>query len=293
MRRRTHRNPAIAVIFVLGCLLGAAFLIYLLGRKPVDPHAGQVLVNDGFNDVWITPIEGVEPSILTKEDFSRIDGAVAYIGGDYDTILGVDVSEHQWKIDWEKVADSGVRFAYIRSGYRGFTQGGLFEDPWFRTNVEGAGKAGLDVGVYFYSQAVNVAEAIEEARFVLEQINDCDLSLPVMFDWEKLEDEPEARTNDLDPAIIGDCAVAFCETIRAAGYEAGVYFNLQLGYYSLDLSRMKDCMLWLADPGGYPKFYYEYDIWQYGEGAVNGIDGQVDLNLMFVKKEQSSESPAT
>ena len=290
MRRRKGRARGLLLIILL--LAAAIGIIAIKLKQPKeeekDPHEGQVLINDGFNDVWITPIEGVEVNALKKEDFDNSDGKLVYTGEDYDTILGVDVSEHQWEIDWDKVYASGVRFAYIRSGYRGYTQGGLFEDPWFRTNVEGARRAGLEVGVYFYSQAINVGEAIEEAKYVLDQIKDLEVTLPVMYDWEQLEDKPDARTNELEPSIIGDCGVAFCETIRAAGYEAGIYFNRQLGYYSFDLGRLKDCKLWLAEPGDYPSFYYAGNIWQYThEGTVDGIEGQVDMNLMFIKRPEA------
>ena len=239
MRRRNSRGKGLLLIILLLAAALGVVVIKLRGPKeteePRDPHEGQVLVNDGFNDVWITPIEGLEVSSLKKEDFVTVDGKVVYTGDAYDTVLGVDVAEHQWEIDWKQVADAGVKLAYIRSGYRGWSQGGLYEDPWFRRNMEEAAKAGLDVGVYFYSQAINVAEAIEEAKYVLGQVEGYQIALPIMYDWEIPEGAPEARTNGLDPSIIGDCGVAFCETIRAAGYEAGIYFTRQLGYYSIDL----------------------------------------------------------
>ena len=291
-RRNSGAKSLLLVVLLLAAAAGILTIMRHRSKEEVDPHEGQVLINDGFNDVWITPIEGVEVNDLKKEDFEKTDGKIVYTGEDYDTVLGVDVSEHQWEIDWKKVAEHGVKFAFIRSGYRGYTQGGLFEDPWFRTNVEGARAAGLDVGVYFFSQAVNVGEAIEEAKYVLEQIRGYEITLPVMYDWEKLEDIEDARTNDLDPSIIGDCGVAFCETIRAAGYEAGIYFNRQLGYYSVDLSRLKDCKLWLAVPGDYPDFYYAGNIWQYSqEGEVPGIEGSADLNLMFIKRTEPADEP--
>ena len=296
--RMRRRNGPVKGLLLIMLLLGAAIgIVAFKLRRPAevdepDPHEGQVLVNDGYNDVWITPIEGVEVSDLTQEDFDTADGKIVYTGEDYDTVLGVDVSEHQLWIDWQKVADSGVKFVYIRSGYRGYTQGSLNNDAWFRTNIDGAREAGLEVGVYFFSQAVNVAEAIDEANFVLDQIRDYDVTLPVMYDWEKLEDIPEARTNDVSPDIIGDCGVAFCETIRAAGYDAGIYFNRQLGYYGFDLGRLKDCKLWLAEPGDYPSFYYAGNIWQYThEGEVPGIDGPVDLNLMFTRRPEPTPEP--
>ena len=294
MRKRTGRGAGILIIFIFFSAL--VLIAFARARRPeeepVDPHAGQVLINDGFNDVWITPYEDVEVNEIKKEDFTTSDGKVVYVGELYDTMLGVDVSEHQWEIDWAKAADFGIEFAIIRSGYRGYTQGGLFEDPWFRRNVTEAKKAGLEVGVYFYSQAINVAEAIEEAKFVLGQIEGYDITLPIMFDWEKLEDVPDARTNELDPSIIGDCGVAFCETIRAAGYDAGVYFNRQLGYYSFDLSRLKDFKFWLAVPGDYPDFYYAGNIWQYDQkGTVPGIEGEVDMNIMFIRRPEPAPEP--
>lgn len=291
MRRRNSRAKGLLlIILILSVALG---IVVIRLRQPkeeveIDPHEGQVLINDGFKDVWITPIEGIEVSDLTGEDFEQSDGVLQYTGEDYDTRLGIDVAEHQWEIDWKQVADYGVEFAYIRSGYRGWSQGGLYEDPWFRRNIEEASKAGLDVGVYFYSQAVNVAEAIEEARFVLDQIEGYGIDLPVMYDWEIPENADDARTNGLDPSIIGDCGVAFCETIRAAGYEAGIYFNRQLGYYSFDLSRLKGFQFWLADwETDYPGFYYAGNIWQYSkEGEVPGVEGQVDMNLMFIRRPE-------
>ena len=294
MRKRKSLAKGLLLIILL--LAAAIGIITIKLRRPeieeVDPHEGQVLINDGFNDVWITPIEGIEVNGLKKEDFDNSDGQIVYTGDDYDTILGVDVSEHQHWIDWEKAAADGVQFVYIRSGYRGYTKGSLNTDAWFRTNIDAAREAGLDVGVYFFSQAINVAEAIEEAKYVLEQIKDYPVTLPVMYDWEKFEDVPEARTNDVDVSIIGDCGVAFCETIRAAGYEAGIYFNRQLGYYSFDLSRLKDCKLWLAEPGDYPSFYYAGNIWQYThEGEVDGIEGSVDMNLMFIKRPEPTPVP--
>ena len=296
MKRKNRRVKGLLLIILL--LAAALGIVLIKLRRPaeeaqIDPHEGQVLINDGFNDVWITPIEGVEVSDLKKEDFDSSDGTVVYTGDDYDTVLGIDVSTFQGDIDWEKVAASGVRFAFIQTGYRGYTQGGLFEDTRYVQNIKGARAAGLDVGVYFFSQAVNVGEAIEEARFVLNQIDGFDITLPIMYDWEDFDDKPDARTNGLDPNIIADCGVAFCETIRSAGYDAGIYFNRRLGYYSFDLGRLKDCKLWLAEPGDYPSFYYAGNIWQYahGTGEVDGIEGGVDMNLMFIKRDEPTPAP--
>ena len=194
-RRRTG-----LVIFTLAVLaLGIFIVIKLLGSAPAeepDPHEGQVYLYDGFDWVWMTPLEGVPVNTLTEEYFTANGTEIRYIGTDYDVLRGIDVSEHQLDIDWNRVAQSGVDYAYIRVGRRGYTEGGLFEDPYFAANMAGAQAAGLKVGVYMFSQAVTVQEAIEEARFVTERIAQYNITLPVVFDWEKIH-EADARTADI------------------------------------------------------------------------------------------------
>ncbi len=286
MKTAVRYRVGLAVLLLLLALVVALIVGKLFPPKPPetpDPHAGQVYVYDGFDWVWMTPLEGIPVNTLTREDFSEENGHLTYLGSKYTTIRGVDVSEHQYDVDWDQVAASGVDFAMIRVGRRGWTEGGLFEDPWFKRNISGALRSGLQVGVYFFSQAVNVQEAMEEARFVIERIDGYDVTLPVIFDWEKVEGAENARTNAWNSATLSDCAVAFCETIRRAGYTPGIYFNRHLGYYGYDLTRMQDYVQWFALPEmGYPSFYYEVDMWQYSfTETVPGISGQADMNLIF------------
>ncbi|MDO5311682.1 MAG: GH25 family lysozyme, partial [Clostridia bacterium] len=211
-----------------------------------DPHEGQVYINDGFGMTWMTPLEGVDVSTLKPHDFSYSSGKLSYIGGDFDVLRGVDVSEHQHEIDWNAVKASGIDFAFIRAGYRGYTEGGIFKDAFANRNLRDAHDAGLKVGVYFFSQAISPEEAREEAQFVLNIIENYEIDLPVIYDWEKIEDTAEARTNDLPSEVLDECAIAFCEEIKAAGYDAGVYFNRHLGYYRYDLSKLTDYYFWVA-----------------------------------------------
>lgn len=282
-RRRTG-----LVIFALAVLaLGVFIIVMLLSRKTeeVDPHEGQVYLYDGFDWVWMTPLEGVPVNTLTAEYFTADGTKISYIGTDYDVLRGIDVSEHQLDIDWNRVAQSGVDYAYIRVGRRGYTEGGLFEDPYFAANMAGAQAAGLKVGVYMFSQAVTVQEAIEEARFVLERIAKYNVALPVVFDWEKIH-EAGARTADITMEGRTDCAVAFCETVKNAGYIPCVYFNRNLGYYGYDLSRLTDYEFWFSLPeSGFPNFYYAADMWQYSfTETVPGIGVDTDMNLWFIPK---------
>ena len=129
---------------------------------------------------------------------------------------------------------------------------------------------------------VSVEEAIEEANFVLELIEDYNVTLPVVFDWERM-DFADSRTVKHDAAVLNDCAVAFCETVKQAGYEPAVYFNKHFGYYEFDLQRLCGYKLWLAQPDNAPDFYYAFDIWQSSFTAeVKGIDCETDLDILFI-----------
>ena len=264
-----------------GLIIALIAIVRLMLPEPVDEHAGQVYINDGFDMVWITPYENVPVNTLRVEDFQTLGGIPTYQGSDYTTRLGIDVSEHQWEVNWQEAAQV-IDFAYIRLGYRGYTEGGMFLDPWYDKNIAGASAAGLDTGVYFFSQAVNVSEAIEEAEFVISHLRGYRVTLPVIFDWEKIEGGG-ARTDGMTEQTLTDCAVAFCRTLKNAGYEAGIYFNRYLGYYGFDLSRLPDCSLWVSVPGDFPDYYYACEFWQCSfTGSVPGVSGDADLNLRFL-----------
>ena len=295
MRTARRNKTALILVIVILAALAAALVIGLLSKKePEDPHKGQVYIYDGFDWIWMTPLEGVPANELTEEFFSSRSGRIEYTGSDYDVLRGVDVSEHQLDIDWKQVAASGVDYAYIRVGWRGYTEGGLFEDVYFERNIQGALDAGLHVGVYMFSQAVTVQEAIEEADFVLERIGKYNVTLPVVFDWEKIE-TAEARSHGLTMELRTDCARAFCETVKSAGYVPCVYFNRNLGYYGYDLTRLTDYEFWFSLPeSGFPNFYYACDMWQYSfTETVPGIAEPTDMNLWFIAKPAASPAPET
>lgn len=293
MRTARRTRTLLTVLSVSAAILLAAVLmiVILLKREHApapDPHEGQVYLYDGFDWIWMTPLDGVPVNELTADQFAEVGGRISYVGTDYKVLRGVDVSEHQHEIDWPRVASSGLDYAYVRLGWRGYTEGGLFEDAYFEENMRGAIGSGLLTGVYFFSQAVTVAEAIEEAEFVLERIADYEIGLPVVFDWEKVE-SASARTAGLSVQTRTDCAVAFCETVRRAGYTPCVYFNRNLGYYGYDLTRLTDYMFWFSLPeSGFPSFYYACDMWQYSfSETVPGISEDTDMNLWFIPEPPS------
>ncbi|MDR2545929.1 MAG: glycoside hydrolase family 25 protein [Lachnospiraceae bacterium] len=194
---------------------------------------------------------------------------------------GIDVSRYQLDIDWEKVAADGVEFAIIRLGFRGSSEGGLFIDPYYEANIEGALANGIDVGVYFFTQALNVEEAIEEAEFVLLHIGEYDLAYPVVIDIEMIE-TANPRTRNMTQDEWTEVAIAFCEHIIAAGYTPMIYGNLRSFMLMLDISRLEAYERWFAFFRTPIYFPYQHSIWQYTDrGQVDGIEGPVDLNIGF------------
>lgn len=198
-------------------------------------------------------------------------------------VLGVDVSKHQGEIDWQKVKADGIDFAILRAAYRGYGESGnLLEDERFEENIQGALAAGLDVGAYVFSQAINEEEAIEEANLVIEQLKGYSVTYPVIFDMEEIAGGV-ARTSELTPEEATDIAIAFCDTIEAAGYRPMIYGNLKWLVDNLEIERLTQYDKWLAQYYRTPAFPYEFQMWQYtNNGTVDGIDGGVDLNLCFV-----------
>lgn len=199
-----------------------------------------------------------------------------------DCLSGIDVSAYQGDIDWVKVKESGVDFAIVRLGYRGYESGKLVEDKFARINLEGAAAAGIRIGAYFFSQALNVEEAREEAQFVLEILKDYMLTMPVVFDWEHVDSET-ARTNNMDPYVATDCAKAFLEIIDEAGYWPMMYFNTRQAQKLFYLDQLMEYDFWLALYSDRMTFPYKVDMWQYtSTGTIPGIFGNVDVNVMFL-----------
>lgn len=260
--KRLHKKLDFPFRRALAVLLAAAMTFALTGCSVRELHIGQVEVNTGAGTAWITPARGVDKFDIPAADFSAgADGSVTYTGTAYRVLQGIDVSTFQQDIDWQAVADSGIAFAVIRAGYRGYGKGGIVEDDRFRQNVAGACAAGLRVGLYFFSQAVTPEEAAEEAQWLVDA----------------------ARTAEMTGEDVTACAAAFCETVTAAGYDAAVYGNRWQGYYDYDFAQLGDYAFWVSAPGTADDFYYAHDFWQYSyDGTVPGISGSVDRDLWFV-----------
>ena len=247
-----------------------------------------LLISTGCGTTIETTLDPVPANTYSAEDFVVAGGFLTY-DGDGPSYVGVDVSAHQGEIDWEKVAAAGVEFAMIRAGYRGYTEGGIFQDEYFVQNMEGALAAGLKVGVYFFSQATSEQEAVEEARQVLEWIAPYDVTWPVVFVWER-ESQEGSRTLDTSGETITDCTIAFCREVEEAGCLPMVYFSPSKGYDELDLERLLDwpfCLAHYTQDWSATSFRYHFAMWQYtSTGTVDGISTNVDLNLCLTDFEQ-------
>ena len=194
-------------------------------------------------------------------------------------VLGIDVSKWNQNIDWDKVKEAGVQFVIIRCGYRGSKTGVLVEDPYFRQNIKGAKEAGLKVGVYFFTQAINQAEAVEEASMVLSLTEGYELDYPIFIDTEG----SGGRADTLDAVTRTAVCEAFCETVEQAGQEAGVYASRNWYYNNVDDDVLSRYTIWVAEYRKEPLYTGRYDIWQYtSSGQINGINGRVDLNLSYI-----------
>ncbi len=220
------------------------------------------------------------------EETGDYDGEVQY---EDDTIIvkrGVDVSKFQGDINWNKVKADNVDFAIIRCGFRGYETGKIVEDETFEENIKKCNDIGLDVGCYFFTEAINEAEAIEEAEFVLDLLEEYEakLQLPIVIDVEQSANTSKSRTKDLTPEDRTKIVIAFCERVKEAGYEPMIYGNLKSHMRMTDIYQLEEYSKWFAyyrTPLRYP---YKFDIWQFtSTGSVDGIKGDADINLMFIK----------
>ena len=198
--------------------------------------------------------------------------------------MGIDVSKHNASIDWNAVKNSGVSYVIIRCGYRGYTQGSLVIDSKFEQNIKGATSAGLKVGVYFFSQAVDEVEAVQEASFVLDAVKGYKITYPIFLDVEYSgASGNKGRADGLDKSSRTAVCKAFCATIQSGGYSAGIYANKNWLEEKLDPGQLSSYKIWLAQYAASPTYAGRYDMWQYkATGRVSGITGNVDMDISYL-----------
>jgi len=270
-------------------------------EAPTSPHTYPWVEPVGYlldGDSKLPIYEGVETNSLTAADFFwDEDGRLQCTNENFKTRFGIDVSAYQNRrcpdetIDWEAVADDGVDFVMVRAALRGYTTGELHDDAYYAQNIDGAMDAGIRTGVYIFSQAITVEEAIEEADFVIDLLRGHDIDGPVAYDWEM--GTSAYRVYGIEPSVATACALAFCQRIEEAGYQPLVYMSRYVCYNKFNLPQLTDYPIWYpeykypttAPEKVKPGIYYQMDYWQYTDKAqVAGITGDVDANLQLIRR---------
>lgn len=250
----------------------------------VKTTGNKIHINDStLGEIWITELDGVPVNKLDNNGFTA-DSSLKYYNenGKAASTEGIDVSSYSGDIDWKKVKESGIDFAMIRVGGRGYGESGeMYTDERALEYINGAKAEGIKVGAYFFSQAINTEEAIEEADYVKSVLGDIKLDYPVAYDWEIIKDD-DARTDNVSASQATECARAFCDRVKELGYTPILYSPSRELYFKYDLSRLADIDIWYCEYANVPTFYYEFSMWQYSAtGTIDGIEGAVDLNVCF------------
>lgn len=287
----------LAVIIALGSAL-AVTLVKLNGTK----RHGAVYEMDSeltFSEkgemvpMWHADIgygaipahEGVAVSTYKEENFRTDSKGLKYYyeDGVLASYTGIDISSYNGYIDFDAVKNFGIDFVIVRLGGRGYgSEGVIYEDDMALYNLKEAKKSGLMVGAYFFSQAITVEEAKEEAEYCLSLLDGFYLDYPLVFDWETIDSAENPRTENISPETLTECARAFCDTVNEAGYIPCLYTDSKKAYMKFDLSKLKGVDIWYAFYNDEPDMYYNYMMWQYScTGEVDGIEGDVDLNICF------------
>lgn len=261
-------NILLSIILIMSIFPGTAL---------AERYAGEVTDEQNF-------FGSPDISNHLKENCWVRDGSFMYYEDEgFTSRVGVDVSKWNGDIDWYALREQGISFAIIRVGFRGYEYGDLVVDDRFYDYIEGASEAGLDIGVYFYSQAVSQEEAEEEAWFVLDHIAGYNITLPVYFDTEEVG-QGVPRTDIMATGSYTLNADAFCQVIEANGYRAGVYAARNWIWRNLDLTWLTEYEIWYAQYNDTPGSEYGFDMWQYTEnGDLYGCDTWLDMNIRVEK----------
>ena len=265
-------------------------------RKKSKINYKKILIPIILVPLLITVIFLVENKKDKQEEVIEIPMAGQYVVANFDTsnkyytynddtytsMVGIDVSEHNGSIDFKKVKESGIEFVFIRIGWRGYTEGGIYKDEMFETYYKDAKENNLKIGIYFFSQAISPDEAKQEALFVKETLGDKTIELPIVYDYETVEDE-DGRANNLTLVEVSNNAKAFFSLLENK-YQVMLYANTPLlKLYSQEL--LDEYPLWYAQFHHTPETNSNFNIWQYSEnGEVEGIEKPTDLNIMMISR---------
>lgn len=298
MQTKIKKSAHLVILWISGIALMAALGLaaYLVWQAAVaagvipsytnKPPATTGPTKPPFVDSSTIQITGPQltPNPYGPDDFTQENGYIQCVGGK--AVMGIDVSTFQRGIDWKKVKEAGVEFVMIRAAYRGTNIGVIFEDEDAQKHYQGAKAAGLKIGAYIFSQAITPDEAVEEAEYLLEVTKDWELDMPLVFDWEHIDDD--CRTVGMDARTLTDSAKAFCQRIKLAGKRPMIYFNVNQALKLILLRELTEYEFWLAMYDSEMDFPIRIDMWQYTQtGKIPGIPTNVDINLYFPYEEEN------
>lgn len=287
--KKKHTNPIVVYENRLNFLTiyNNAPLVHNDQKEEVKKEEKPIIIKKGkINDKEDGEKKYTDASMSNAKESNIYDAISLYETSG--TSVGIDVSKYQGNINWKQVKDSGVEFAIIRCGYRGYGSGEILMDPYFEKNISGALKNGIKVGIYFFSAAINEDEAQEEARWVVNVIKKYRITYPVAYDFESFG---LGRLQGLTAKQITDNANAFLRYIKSSGYTPMMYASRNAYYQRWETSRITGCKFWLAHYTSKTDYKGTYHMWQYtSKGSVPGISGYVDMNIAYFKF--STEAPA-
>ena len=267
-------------------IAAASFLTAACTSVPRAENQDEFVYKDAGGGYHVAKINPDVPQFQYERALFKKKGQkMTYLDNEkYSYKLGIDISRHEGLIDWKKVREAGIEFVFIRIGWRGYQTGILHTDENFHQNITGALEAGLQVGVYLFSQAINEEEALEEAELVIRELEGYEITLPVVFDPESVGWE-EARTDDVEGEQFTKNTIVFCNRVKEAGYEPMIYSNLIWETEFFDLNRLCEYKIWYADYEKRPQTPYHFEFWQYGglSRRVPGIKRKVDADIWLIQ----------
>lgn len=276
--RRNKKALALRVLVIAVPVLVVFCLVHFLrpaAKSSTEETSAEAVTVPAWESItYVNPAAAYDSSKFVKNG-----SLMSYQDENYVSVQGIDVSSYTGDIDWAKVKAAGIRFAFVRLGYRGYTEGGISLDSHFVQNMDACKVQGIPVGVYFFSQAVSEDEAREEAAFCIQNLSGYDLALPIIYDPEDAPDDT-ARTANLTGTQITANALAFVKAIEDAGYTAGIYANREWQKNVLDMTQFQNTIVWFAGFTDTPQTAYHFEYWQYSHtGSVDGIASDVDVDM--------------
>ena len=258
-------------------------------NDPATDGKHTLVTNPDGTDEWVLISPYLPKSNL---DFTKMEekaGLKRYMeNGKKISYIGADISKQTGNVNFASLKAAGVDYVMIRLGGRGYSTGQITLDENFKQNIEGAIAEGLDIGVYFYSQAISQDEANEEANFVVQNLEPyrAHIKYPVAFDMEFVAND-ESRIDGLSREDRTKIATSFLEGVKVAGYVPMVYGDKEWLIKEIDLAKLQDYDVWLAQEADMPDYPYRYAMWQYSTtGVLNGIKGDANLNICFIGYSQ-------